>query len=237
MRRAAILLVAMSILGGCQSAPRPAPGMAALRVYVIAEPKAGQPTAQPQVKTFDTLSQAGYGPFATVDYTDLGQIVVWLEPAGGGRGPMLGAQTIAVDPRRPDDQVNHVATVGQTLMLVNQGTRPATLYSVSDGNEFDFEHVEPGGRREYVVKSPGLIEVLTDSSADPVVQVYAAPTGWVRLTHARQIVDFNQLPPGECKIVSWHPRLPGSETDVVLSPGEVGQANVKVGVNSLPKVR
>jgi hypothetical protein len=49
-------------------------------------------------------------------------------------------------------------------------------------------------------------------------------------------VDFNDLPPGECRVMSWHPRLPGSETNINLSANQLSSASIKVGVNALPKV-
>jgi hypothetical protein len=147
-----------------------------------------------------------------------------------------GQVSVKIDAHHPATEVTHVVSVGQTLALRNGGARAEVIYSVSDGNEFDGGSVMPNGQTQYLVKSAGLIEVLTESSAEPVARVYAAPTRWAKLARTREIVRFNDLPPGEYRVVSWHPRLPGLESSVTLAPNEVTATSIAVGVNSLPKV-
>jgi hypothetical protein len=226
------------LLAGCQSSPRPSAGMASVSIKVMAEPKAGVQTSRGRVMSYDAPGQRGYGDFERVDYSNLGQIVVWLEPEAGSRptDPTAGQISVETDARHPTNQVTHVVSVGQTLILRNSRARPEVIYCVSNGNEFDGGSVPPGGQAQYTVKSAGLIEVLAESSEEPVARVYAAPTQWVKLTRAGEIARFNDLPPGKYRVVSWHPRLPGSETSVVLSPNEVTSTSIAVGVNSLPKI-
>jgi len=78
--RCALCGLIMLFLVGCQSAPRPAAGMAAVSIKVIAQPKAGIQSPRGRVMSYDTPDQRGYGDFERVDYSNLGQIVVWLEP-------------------------------------------------------------------------------------------------------------------------------------------------------------
>ena len=49
-------------------------------------------------------------------------------------------------------------------------------------------------------------------------------------------VKFLDLPPGLYRVTSWHPRLPGTSTDVTLTADKTAKMTVSVGVNSLPKV-
>jgi hypothetical protein len=58
----------------------------------------------------------------------------------------------------------------------------------------------------------------------------------VSLARSGSSVDFTNLPPGQYKLASWHPRLPGYETILTLSPDQIAAATIKVGVNALPKV-
>src|SRR5205807_7608879 len=75
VRVASIAWLAWSVmaLAGCQSTPRPAPGMAALRVRVIAEPKAGTKSIAESVSVYDgapTSNNLGVGAFERVNYSE-----------------------------------------------------------------------------------------------------------------------------------------------------------------------
>lgn len=235
-----IISLALGLLWGCQTTPPPAPGLATLRVTVTAEPKAGVVTGNTHVLSYDTPAapRAPTGAFEKVDYTGLPDIVVWLEQSQMPATSFSQLPAVAVDvkPRQSADALSAAVSVGQQVIFRNTAAVSANLYSVSDGNDFDLGTLSPGGSAAYTVKSPGLIEVLSDATENPVALLYAAPSTNVRLTHAGQTVDFADLAPGQYKIVSWHPRLPGQRVSVTLAPNQITSASIKVGVNDLPKI-
>lgn len=233
-----LLIFAIGLLvAGCQTAPPLAPGRAGLVVHVLAQPKTGAQPSPEKVAVFDTPAPQEYGDFAKVDYSDLGQIVVWLEPTNGPAEQMpLHSITVDIDQSKSISGVRHVASVGQHIILHNASSSSQTIYSVSDGNDFDFESVPAGGQVQYVAHSPGLIEILTNSPSASPIQIYVAPSPWVRLTRSGVTIRFDNLPPGQYRLVSWHPRLPGSRETVTLSPDHVTDTSIDVSVNSLPKV-
>jgi hypothetical protein len=237
MKHALFITLLISMLAGCQTAPPPAAGMATLRVQVIAEPKTGVVTANTHVLSYDAPAARTKGQFEKVDYASLDEIVVWLEPVGRptSNPSKASAVPLSVDAAKPSTDLS-VAGVGEIVTFHNSGSNTINLYSVSDGNSFDLGSIPPGGHGVYVVKSAGLIEVLTDSLKDPITQVYAAPSPWVRITHAGETVEFENLPPGKYKIISWHPRLPGREVSITLPVNQTTSASIKVGVNDLPKI-
>ena len=47
-------------------------------------------------------------------------------------------------------------SVGQTIVVTNRGAKAMSVYSVSDGNDFDLGSLAPGGQGTYVVRSAGL---------------------------------------------------------------------------------
>jgi|GEM_PF-4740564 len=232
-----LLIFAIFAAAGCQTTPPLAPGRADLVVHVLAQPKTGAQPPPQKVAVFDTPAPQDYGDFAKVDYSDLGQIVVWLEPENSAtelknRNPV----TVDINPSKTVSGVRHVASVGEPIVLRNASASPQTIYSVSDGNDFDFESVPAGGQVNYTARSAGLVEILTNSPSATPVQIYVAPSPWVRLTRSGETFQFDNLPPGQYRLVSWHPRLPGSRETVTLTPGHVTDTSIDVSVNSLPKV-
>jgi hypothetical protein len=237
MKTATLLLTSiLAMLAGCQTATPPIAGMAALQLKIVAEPKTGAPSGDAYVSEYDTPA-APTDPFERVDYDVLDDIVVWLTTDGTDQ--LLtppAAVDVDIDSANPATGLSCVASLGQKIVFHNRSSKAAEIYSVSDGNDFDLTSVPPGGTGQYTVRSPQLIEVLTDSQKDPVALIYAAPTPWVQLTHAGQTIEFNNLPPGQYTVHSWHPRLPGHETTVNLSANQIADASIKVGVNGLPTV-
>ena len=251
MKAIVLFSLATALVAGCATQPRPSPGMASLHIQVVAEPKAGRkmPVAAP-VSTYDRPSaprQQEQGEFELVDYANLDDIVVWVERAGDMTDPTAHAtmdamgtapppQTIDVDSAKKNPPMSKPVSVGQKVILRNRSSRPLSIYSVSDGNDFNLGQLAPGQQGEYVVKNAGLVEVLSDQSPDPIASFYAAPTQWVVMTHSHGNVDFSNLPPGKYNIMTWHPRLPGTSQPIELAPDQMASATVTVGVNSLPKV-
>jgi hypothetical protein len=236
-----MLLSLAVIVAGCglvnlpnQSLP-PAPGTAVLRLHVVAEPKIGVLAESPDSREYDDVSLTP--GMEHLDYADLPDIVVWLEPANGGpdQACQLAPARIDIDSRHVASEMAATVSVGQKI-VVHNSSMAADFYSVSDGNDFDLGRIAPDASASYTVKSAGLIEVLTDSARDPVARIYVAPTPWVWLTTAGKTVEFRNLAPGQYKVVTWHPRLPGREITVVLSANQVVTVAAKVGVNDLPKI-
>lgn len=223
--------------GGCQSATGPASGLADLRVRVTAEPKEGVATSSAQVQVYDAAAHNQQGAFERLDYASLGNIVVWAEPVlrSTTHQPIPPLELAVSGSGEGDDSIV-AACVGQELVLSNRAAHAMDLYSVSDGNDFDLGSVAPGHQGSYVVKSPGLIEILTDASEQPLARVYAVPARHVAVTHSGAEVTFSDLLPGDYRIRSWHPRLPGSVVTVHLSADQTQSAKITVGVNSLPKI-
>ena len=243
--RALLIGLTLGFLAGCESVPAPAPGTAALRLMVVAEPKTGAVAANTHVSVYDSATATGYGPsggsggdFERVDYPALSEIVVWLEPIDSTKAanPDHPSTPVEIDPQKPATFLTGAVCVGQPLVIHNGGSRAANVYSVSDGNDFDLGSLPPGGTVRYTVRSPGLIEILSDSIADPVATIYAVPTPWFRLARSGQTVAFTDLPPGRYRVVSWHPRLPGHQATVTLLANQIASATIKVGVNGLPIV-
>src|ERR1044071_3474716 len=113
-------------------------------------------------------------------------------------------------------------------MIRNRRDKPAAVWSVSDGNEFNLGTLAPGADATWTAKSGGAVEVLTDAYSDPVAQIYVAPSAWVGRTRSDKGVTFSNVPPGRYRAVCWHARLPGSQSDVTLVADKTAHVNLKV---------
>jgi hypothetical protein len=253
-RRPTPILIAASLLGvffvaGCNCCRvQPKPGDAAVVLDVKAKPKAGVKAEHfARVPVYDAAPRPPAKPtgeFEHVDYNNLGDIVVWLEPTGDDRagGEPHGAASatsphvVDVNPAHPYKTI-HAVSVGQHVALRNHSDQTVTFYSVSDGNDFELPPLKPGESAEVEAKSEGLIEVLSDPSQPPVALIYAAPSKYVARAQAGKKVVFNDVPPGSYQAIAWHPRIPGATTQIgPVVAGETKRATLQLGVNDLPKV-
>jgi hypothetical protein len=225
-----LLLVALT---GCDSQAQTGTHRAALEVTVVAEPKKGAKASADDGSVSDRPGYAKRQEYERVDYAKLEGVIVSLE------GPIeKQAQDVHVrfEPRALQAPPIIAARVGDRLMLHNHGDEAVAIYCVNDGNEFQLGPIGPKAEETYVAAKPGLIEVQTDMSQQSVARVYVAAAARAQVTKAGEQVRFDDLPAGEYQIITWHERLPGSQTPVTLKSGRVSKVTAKVGVNSLPEV-
>jgi hypothetical protein len=245
----ALLLLLLLCAAGCGSnksgaganAPQPAPGRAALSVTVRAEPKQGWRDPRRQSETYD-MSMIGAGQaYEPVEYAALDDVVVWVEAPGEPQA----SQTITIDLARPSGPVR-VCGTRDSWKIENAGAEGLTIYArYETGDVTDLGAVAPRATITHQPKSHGLVEILSDARPQPLARIYVAPiptagaganANRARVVKSGQRVVFNDLPPGAARVTAWHPRLPGSSTQVNLAPGAAGSAALVVGVNQLPKI-
>jgi hypothetical protein len=234
----AVALLSVGCGGGGGDSSGPAKGKANLKVTVVAKPKTGakpfksyQPTEAEKAE-----AAASKGAFELVDYDNLEGIVVYLVSGDttAKTHPPAGVK-IAVMPK-PAKPPLSAASAGDTATVVNNGTKPMRLYSVSEGNEFDLGQIPAGGTKDQPLQSPGLIELLDGETFDVVARIYVAPGWGARLVPAGEATTFRDLDPGEYRVAAWHERLPGDERPVTLVADRTRELNLLIGVNALPKV-
>jgi hypothetical protein len=227
---AAMLIASCAPANKCQPLE---PGLAALEIKAVAESKSG---ASPiDSDAYGTSSPTGR--FELLDYDNIQGLVVWVEPTDHS----AAAQTNGGEVRVEFDEhgqggggVVQGVAVGTRLIVVNRSEKPQSLYCVSDGNEAESRTVAPGAQTEFAVRSPGMIEIVSESMDEPAARVYAVASRWVRTLHAGESTCFNDLPPGGYRAVCWHERLPGSQQPVTLAAGTHSQITLTASVNLLP---
>jgi hypothetical protein len=223
--------------GAAEPASAPAPDRAALTVTVRAEPKLGYRDPRRDSATYD-MSMIGAGrAYEPVEYAALDDVVVWVEVPGESSA----SQTITIDVGRPSTPLK-VCGTRDAWKIENSGAEGLAVYArYESGDVSDLGTVAPGATVSHHPKSHGFVELLSDARPYPLARVYVAPIPTAGANRARVVnsgrrVAFNDLPPGAARVTAWHPRLPGSSTQVNLVPGATGSATLVIGVNQLPKI-
>ena len=240
MTARAFIITLGLLAAGCgePAAPTaPAKGKANLRVTVSPRPKTGAKpflTYQPS-EAAKAEAAASTGQFELVDYEDLDEIVVWLEPKDPAGKPPAARHKLQVKPK-PTNLPLMALSVGDAATVTNTGSRPMRLYSVSEGNEFDIGPLEPGGEKDQTLAAPGLVELIDGETFDVVARVYVAPGLGARVLRAEEPTTFRDIDPRAYRVVAWHERLPGGDREATLAPDSVRELTVVIGVNALPKV-
>jgi hypothetical protein len=236
-----LLATALSSVG-CQSVPK-GPGVL---VTVRAEPKKGYVPPEDPDQGYGGTDSAPPQPaghaFHRIDYHRLDGVLVWVEPLDDAARSSAATATpmnavVEVDPAKPARAEDfQVASVGGRISLSGPPPKSGKAYIVRTESGALAE-VAPGGQG-YAAGAPGLVEVLSDDSDDPLATAYVAPTAWARKTAQGQRVAM-PLPPARYRVTVWHPILPGGsqDTEVPAAAGPMTPLTLTFGVNSLPKPR
>lgn len=224
--------------------------MSGARIAVKAEPKQGyKPPSGPLSMSYargpgggdEGDPGAARDPFRVVDYENLRDIVVWLEPRDvpGFTAPTSGPVTMDLAIGQ-GTAPTVAAAVGGKVHLQNRSQQTVAVYLRSDAGAItDAGTMSPGTAVAVTMTAPGAIEVLADAGgeSDPLLgRIFVAPNAFVRTVRSGETIILSPAPPGRYDVHSWHPRLPGQSASVVLQPDQVSDVSVVVGVNVLPKV-
>jgi hypothetical protein len=240
-----LLLALATIAPGCSSGPKIAPGKSAAEVTVKAEPKKGyHPPSDPASYAGGPSDQLASpsattgGPFAVLDYNGLYGIVVWLEPTSGAISNPA-PQNLALaspNPKTVDDASPRIAAAGDRLVILNRSTKLDTFYlRFDDGSIANIGSIGAGKSGAYTLQRPGAQSVVSDSLDRAIDRLFVTPSPLYKITHCNSTITFSDVNPGEYRLRSWHYRLPGSSTNLTLTPNKLAKSTVVIGVNALPK--
>jgi hypothetical protein len=148
---ATIALALLALLTGCDAATPIQPGLAAVRIEVIARPKAGY---HPPADSSYGSSASGDDRYVPVDYTRLENVIVWLEPEGQAIASDAAARATRIRLVRPRSRAAlpwYVACANAPVILQNANSSPDHFYSVSEGNNFDTGELGSSGEATVVI--------------------------------------------------------------------------------------
>lgn len=219
--------------GGGRSKPTDEfPGIATLLVTVRAEAKTGWQDPRKQ-SDYAGLRPGEAKSFETTDYSNIDDIIVWVEPQADRYAATAG--NISIDLGDPQQGLR-AAGVGSIWDFRNATGKAIDVFLRTESGKVVPLGLIPGPGRSLTPDVQGYVEVMAVDQSEPLARVFVAPTAFVRVATTREPVRFFAVPPGRAKIITWHPRLPGTTTEVNVSSNGETRATVTIGVNSLPKV-
>lgn len=221
-----LLTVAIALLGmiGCQSSSAPSdPKLATLEVIVKAEPRKGGKNTKVDYGVMPT------GQWSVTDWDSLDEIVVIVEPQ------VLGtpAPPIEIDLTKRHPLVQVVSSQGG-VSLKNGGLKSESVFMRDEnGVLIPIGVVAPGKVTTVSMVPSGYFELCVGSREAPVARCFGYARGIARICHAGERVTLANLSPGNARISTWHPRLPGMSKEVALEAGKTTRVDATVSVNNL----
>jgi plastocyanin len=166
------------------------------------------------------------------------QVVVVLEPAGGGRtGAELrgsaGVQRAVIDQRSLKfvPEISVVRT-GTAIDFPNSDQVRHQVYSFSAAKNFKLAlyagHVYP----PLVFDRPGLVTLGCNIHDSMIGFVYVTDSPWFGKTDPQGRIEIAAIPPGEYRVHLWHPRFAPDEAQIErsLSVAAAGTATLSVSL-------
>lgn len=126
---------------------------------------------------------------------------------------------------------------GDRIRFVNATSNSLTFYAAnlnSDGVE-EFAPLAADARREITVSLEGLLEIAADERDDLILTVLSRRSMRVRQVTSRETYLFNNLAPGDYRMVFWYWRLGMLEQPITVKAGEVTEVNEYLSVDRMFK--
>lgn len=164
-------------------------------------------------------------------------VVLALEPVGGGPPPKLGAR--AEMDQRGLVFLPHVLAVqtGTTVTFLNNDNDPHNVYFLDDrtGETLDIGTWGPGVSVDHTFTRPGTVITLCKLHLEMAAYVVVVDTPWFRtveLDAGSLQADFRLegVPPGEYRLTAWHKKLrqKGGAAAVKVTAGAAREVDVVV---------
>ncbi len=149
---------------------------------------------------------------------DVGQTVVWLEPARAASVTPLTAQIVTSDKEFRPRVV--VVTVGSTVSFPNSDPFDHNVFSLSQEGPFDLGLYGRGIAKSTQLKRPGIIRVYCNVHAQMSAWVVVRDSPFYAQPGGDGAFSIGPVPPGEYTLRAWHERavdLPPQTVQVAAS--------------------
>jgi plastocyanin len=152
---------------------------------------------------------------------DVAPVVVFLDGVDG---------SLAVPPSREQPAVHQVdarfspsfvaIAVGTTVQMPNDDAIYHNVFSYSRPNDFDLGLYPAGQSRSVTFKHAGVVKTYCSIHESMNGTIYVAPSPFFAMAGPAGAFEITGVPAGRYKLRTWCEKLPGTEREIVLKPGE-----------------
>lgn len=166
-------------------------------------------------------------PLAGTSVSDLGAVVVYLEPLDPLDSNLPEREQLVVHQRNARFSPSFAAVgVGETVSLQNDDEIYHNVFSYSSGNEFDLGTYPAGDARSVTLESPGAVRIYCSIHENMNGTIFVAPSRWFARASPAGTFAIEDVPPGEYTLTVWCEKLPDVRRDVVVVGGQVTRVDV-----------
>ena len=171
-----------------------------------------------------------------VDYNNPGPVIVYLD---SGASIASGGPDAALEIRRVAKRVTltpplAVCRRGAAFSVHNADTKPHVLYWVWEGGSAQ-AMLESDDTTRIAISSNGPATLYALTAEGLEASLFVAGTHYQHLQRPGPFA-LKDVPPGDHELRAWHARFPPTEHRLSVLAGKQTVINLKISVNSLPKV-
>jgi plastocyanin len=166
-----------------------------------------------------------------VRLADLGQTVAFLD----SRAPMppVRHERLAIHQRNALFAPDFLAiTVGQTVEMSNDDAIFHNVFSFSKPNDFDLGMYPAGEKRRVTFSHPGVVKIYCSIHESMSGTIFVSPSPWFAVASAQGDFLISGVPAGRYTLRVWNERLPESQRELTLAPGERRRLELSLGAGA-----
>jgi len=149
--------------------------------------------------------------------TDVGSTVIFLEPAGAGKGTVRPTDVqIAMQSKQFVPRVR-VVTTGSRVNFPNQDPFRHNVFSNTPGGTFDLGLYPRGTARAAAFRRAGVYPIFCNIHSRMSAFVVAVATPHYTQAQADGSWSIEGVPPGHYKLRVWHERTPERSRQVTIA--------------------
>ena len=188
---------------------------AVLAVLVLGAGGAGSGSAAGSVRGRVTLDLAG------TSLAKLGPVVVFLDGVGGPLAFTPSREVPAVHQRDARFAPSFIViAVGTTVRMPNDDAIFHNVFSYSRPNDFDLGLYPAGESRSVTFVHAGVVRTYCSIHESMNGTIYVAPSPWFAIAGPGGAFEIRGVPPGRYKLRTWCEKLPPTEREIAVGPGE-----------------
>ena len=161
--------------------------------------------------------------------SDVGPVVVFVDGADKPLSFAPSQQQPAVHQRDARFAPSFLAiAAGTTVQMPNDDAIFHNVFSYSKPNDFDLGLYPAGQSRSVTFKYAGVVKAYCSIHESMNGTIYVAPSPWFTTAGPKGSFEIADVPPGRYKLETWCEKLPATEREIAVRPGETLSVDVSL---------